>query len=308
MRGVIVRLALFSSHRLTADRRGMLGVPGQFAPTPRTARGREGARIRRGEAIFPERVTLDGRAPSQHGLPSQGELTTTMKIFGAGKRVALAVSLLLIPSCGEGGDEPGELTPEQVLEAAADRLDETTSFAFLLEHENGFTPIVGGLLMERAEGQVAGPDRMQAEVRARVGPINVNVRLVIVPEGSWMTNPLTQQWEPQTIEIAQFFDPATGVTAIMRGLTGAQITGTESVGGVVTHRIEANVDSGALDALLPGVIAGSDLGVRTWVGVEDSLVRRIEIQGAIEPGDNPALVRRLTLSEFGGTFSITPPQ
>ncbi len=222
------------------------------------------------------------------------------------------LALLLLPlvaaSCGDRGVDLDGITPEELLEHSASRMESVESFAFRLEHENGFTSVVRGLAMETAEGQLAGRDRLSAELRARAGPIAVNVGLIVHPEGAWITNPLTGQWEPEALTIEQLFDPATGVTALMRDLADVRVIGTETLGGVATRQLEGTVDSGALATLLPGVAGGHPLTVRVWVGAEDPLVHRIDVLGAIEPADTPQTVRRLRLSRFDEPFQIEPPR
>jgi len=221
----------------------------------------------------------------------------------------LGLAILAVSAgCGEAEPDLEAVSAEELLLISAERLASLEAFAFTLVHENGYTQIVRGLAMERAEGEVAGPERMQAELRARAGPINVNLRLIILPEGSWITNPLTGQWESEDISIAQFFDPATGVAALMTELSNVEVTGSEVISGAATRRIEGTVDSGALETLLPGVARGQPLTVRLWIGVDDPVVHRLEVIGAVEPGDSPDLVRRLTLSDFGSEFQIQAPQ
>ena len=229
----------------------------------------------------------------------------TLRILGV---PALSALLLLLSACGDGSADLDDMSASELLEASANRMEAITSFAFALEHENGFTNIVRGLAMEVAEGEIAGPDRMAAEVRARVGPINVAVGLIIHPEGAWITNPLTGQWEPEDVSIAELFDPATGVTSLMRDLGEVRVTGAEVIDGRPTRRIEGTVDSGALATLLPGVAAGREITARFWIGSEDPVVHRIDLLGAVEPDDSPDLVRRLRLSRFGQEFLIEPPR
>jgi len=221
---------------------------------------------------------------------------------------ALSTVLVVLSACGDGSADLDDMSASELLDASANRMEAVTSFAFALEHENGFTDIIRGLAMETAEGEVAGPDRMAAELRARVGPINVALGLIIHPEGAWISNPLTGQWEPEDVSIAQLFDPATGVTSLMRDLGEVRVTGTEVIDGRPTRRIEGVVDSGALAALLPGVASGREVTARFWIGSEDPVVHRIDLLGAVGPDDSPDIVRRLRLSRFGQEFLIEPPR
>jgi len=237
-----------------------------------------------------------------------------MLLFDPLRRLAPPLLLLaLIAGCG--GDSAGEppqaeveMTAAEILEIAAERMEEIESFAFLLEHENGVTTIVRGMGMERAEGAVSGSDRLRADVRTRAGPVTLNLGVIILPEGSWITNPFNNQWESEALSISQFFDPSTGITALMRDLDEASRSGMEPIGGEMAYRIDASVRSEDLLSLVPAALPGRTLTVRSWIGVEDPRVLRIDILGALEAGDAENLVRRLLLSGFGGDFAISAPR
>jgi hypothetical protein len=50
------------------------------------------------------------------------------------------------------------------------------------------------------------------------------------------------------------------------------------------------------------------LVVRAWIGVDDPVVHRVEIVGALEEKDQADVVRRLALSDFGADSVIVAPQ
>jgi hypothetical protein len=223
--------------------------------------------------------------------------------------VTLLVPLgLLIAACGGNDVDTDDVDAEQLLESAAARMDEVETFHFALTHEGGTAEIVRGLRMRSAEGDVAGPDRMQMTVAASAGPVNVELSMIVLPDESWMTNPITGRWERESISLADFFDPASGVTGIMRLVTDATVTGSERIGGVDTYVVEASVDSGDLTFLASDATPGRTLPARAWIGVEDSLVYRLEVEGAVGAGEPEGLLRRLTLSRFGDDIEITPPR
>jgi len=216
---------------------------------------------------------------------------------------------LVLAACG-GSTDAGvveEVSPAEVLAQAADRMAELQGFAFTLEHENGFTSIMQGLAMERAEGRVAGGESMRADVTARAGPMAVKLGVVILPEESWITNPLTGAWQRDQLSIAQIFDPATGVPALIRDLIEPTLVGTETIGGAEVRRIDAQIASESIQGLVPQAPAGLVLPVRVWVGVDDPVVHRIELAGKLEAQDGDNAVRRLILSDFDADSVIAPP-
>ena len=231
--------------------------------------------------------------------------------------IALAVAALavaataLLAACG-GGDDAGDadlaaLDAAALLREAADRTEQVRSFRFLLEHEHGATEIVRGLLMERAEGDVVGVDRLRVDIEASLGPLNLEVGVVVIGEDGWITNPLTGRWEREEITIEDVFDPATGVTALLRAVADPRVTGAERVDGVRSYRVEATVDSGDV-TLFGDPSPGRALKATTWIGVDDSLIRRIEIVGGVTADEPDDLLRRVTLRDFDAEIEIVPPR
>jgi hypothetical protein len=216
-------------------------------------------------------------------------------------------AVLWLPACGGRDAEPDEVDGIELFSRAADRMETVGSFAFLLEHENGTTTIANGLAMVRAEGRIGGPESMEAELRALAGPVNVVVSVIVLPQGSWMTNPLTGQWMPQEMTVSQFFDPATGVPALMRRISDAGVVGTATFGAASAYEVDATVPSESLAGLVPRAAGGRAVRVRAWIGVDDPVLHRLEIVGAVQEGEAENLVRRLSLSEFGSDFTIVPP-
>lgn len=226
--------------------------------------------------------------------------------------IAPLFALIAASSLVACGDSPevatDEVDPVEVLAAAAERMETVRSFHFVLTHEGGTAEIVRGLMMESAEGDVAGPDRMQMQVKARAGPLNVEVGIVILPDESFITNPITGRWEREAISLEGIFDPSSGATGLMRSLDDARVIGSERIGGVEVYAIEATVDSGDLTFFAPEAEPGRSLTARAWIGIDDSLVHRIEIDGAVAPGEPDGLLRRLTLSRFDEEIEIVAPR
>lgn len=223
---------------------------------------------------------------------------------------AALLALALACSDDEEAAPEAEATPDPavLLDEAAQATADAESFHFLLDHDNGRTEIVRGLGMERAEGDIVGADEMQATIVARAGPLAVDVSIVILPNEAWITNPLTGRWEREDISIDAIFDPQEGVPALVSAVNEPALVGTEQVDGVETYRLEATVDSGDLAALVPNAEPGIDVPAVIWIGVEDQLVRRIELRGPVTPAEEESIVRRLELSQFGQDVEITAPR
>lgn len=235
-----------------------------------------------------------------------------MSLTGANSTLTMIVvlGLFLVVSCTAGRSQDldlDQIDATALLEDAAKRTDLVRSFHFFLEHEGGDTQIVRGLNMTRAEGDVVGKDKFYVEVEASIGPLNLRVQIVVIDDDAWITNPLTGRWESEDISISEVFDPATGVTAIMRAAKGARVTGTEYVNNTLTYQVDATVDSGDVK-LFGEAPSGQTLVARAWIGVDDPLVHRIEVVGDLNTRESEDLMRTLTLSRFDADLEISPPQ
>ncbi len=226
----------------------------------------------------------------------------------------LALAFALLGALGLtacGGDEEGgdfsDVDAEDLLDRSADTMEAVDTFHFVVEHENGSTQIVAGLGMTRAEGDVQGTDRMQLEVEARFASTNIKTGIVVLPGESYLQNPLTGNWQEQEIDISDLFDPATGVTGLMRAVTDVSIVDREEVDGVDSYVLATQVDSGNLEAFVGNAQPGTQVAARVWIGVDDLLVRRVEIAGPVAPNDAEDIVRRLSLSGFDEPVDITAP-
>jgi len=222
--------------------------------------------------------------------------------------LGLFLAVLLLTACDDAPDVPLDgVDPVLLLSAAAERTEQATSFHFALEHEGGTTEIVRGVQMTSAEGDVVGTDRLRASIEGSVGPLNLKLEIVILPDESWITNPLTQRWEREEISVDDLFDPAVGVTALMRAVSEPRLTGADSIDGVAVYRVAASVDSGDVQ-MFGSARAGRELVATAWIGVDDLLVYRIELQGPLNSGEPDDLIRRITFSDFDVAVEIVAPR
>ena len=236
-----------------------------------------------------------------------------MRHNGAVMRAVLLVALLgfavMLPACG--GDGEGEAPPaDEIVAKAAAAAGGLRSFHFRLDHENGTTPILMGLELVSAEGEVAPPDRLQAEVRAKaMGSVSVTVNVVGIGERAWVTNPFTRQWQEQRdVRIGDIADPARLVVGVLQGVREARVVKRTEVDGADVYQLAGKLDSGALEGALPFVEAGRTVSVEVWVGVDDSLPRRARISGPLSAGEGDDIVRQVDLSRFDADVDIQPPE
>ncbi len=229
----------------------------------------------------------------------------------------LLYALLVVAStaCG-GGDKPKQAasaTPPDaamVLKQAADRMEKLTSFHFVLDHEKGASPIVLGLLMNRAEGDVVRPDRLRADVDATFSGVKLQVKLISIGDRAQITNPFNpSQWQdlPSGTKLSDVFDPAAGTTAALRSVKDPKITGEDTINGVKAWKIEGDVDAAAVSALATIAESGYTARGAAWIAQDTFNVLRIRLDGQLGSKDTQGVIRRLELSRFDDNITINPP-
>jgi len=189
-------------------------------------------------------------------------------------------------------------------------MDAADSFHFRLEHDGGGTPIAGGLTMNEAEGDMARPDRLKAKIWVEImGLGDMKVEFITVGSAIYMTNPFTDEWEllPTEFSAVSFFDPDTGVTAILEGMTSLAILEEENVKGLRCYHVVGKTDSQCLNSIALSSVEGVVIDTEVWVDSEDFLLRRIRLGGQITEDEKAGIVRTISL-DFDQNVEIELPE
>jgi hypothetical protein len=223
--------------------------------------------------------------------------------------VMLVSTLLMACGSGSSGPKSGDPPAPSVIAKAATGLKDLKSFHFRLEHENGATQIPLNLQLTGAEGDAVVPDRLSAEVTAKAANTPVTVKVIGIGNDTWITNPFSRQWQKLGgVSVRDIADPASIVNDVVRSLRDTVVAGHATLDGVDCYRITGQVDSAALTTAFSSAEPGLNLAVEVWVGVADSLPRRVRLKGPVTKDEAANIVRVVTLSKFNQSVSIQPPQ
>ena len=235
----------------------------------------------------------------------------------------LAMSMVLLVACGsEATSMPTASptptptptpvfspTPEERLKVAADRMSALTSLRFTMTHEQGRTPLMTGVELQKVEGLVALPNRASMDVEAVVTVFGSLVTLHVVVDGDQasMTDPLTGVPQDLSADSLPFNFLNLGVNLghIVRALGGPTYTTNQEIDGVLSYGIAGSVLAGDLSRLVRAASGDVQVGLELWVG-DDDLIRRLRIEGPLVSRDAPGVVRILTLESFDQPATITP--
>jgi len=218
--------------------------------------------------------------------------------------------VLLVLACGPKQKPTPTLTAQEVVQRCVASMEDLDSFHFELEQSSG-SPIAMGLELVSASGDIARPGRLKLHISATMGSMALEVDIITVGEKTYMTNPLSGQWEPLPTEFnaIKLFDPDTGIRAIIGGITSLTKLADEEVSGTACYHIKGTLDSSKLRPITCGAaLEGVPIDTELWIGKEDFLLRQVRIKGQITEGEEPEIVRTLRLSQFNQPVSIELPE
>ena len=219
--------------------------------------------------------------------------------------LVMAATVLAAAACGEAAPPPAE-----IVQAAMAATREVQSLHFRLAIEAGGIELIPGVVATRLEGDVARPNRVQAELWAESRGITLRFEFRSIGDEQWVTNPFAPaQWQrlPGTPIAGGLLDPHVGVTIIASVMTELALVGTESLAGVQAYRITGRAANASVSSFLGGVPVEGETLIDLWIGAEDWLVRRADLHGPTVAGDAEGVVRRIEFSEFNQPVTIVAP-
>ena len=224
------------------------------------------------------------------------------------------IGLITMVACGSSTPSPKALTEtptsDQVLRDSADRMSSIKWVAFSLKHENGSTSL-GSLALELQEvkGQVELPDRFQVQVGAAPsgGTGYVQIGIIAIDGQAYMN--LLGRWAEADLGTLpfNFTDLGRTLSDIMLAMQDVTFSPSEIVEGKEAFRVKGSVSSDALQTLVPNASSGFTIGLEVWIGQDDPLLYKAQVEGQLFSYDQPDVVRVLTLSDFDVPVDIEPP-
>ena len=220
------------------------------------------------------------------------------------------LSVLLLLACQPPAPTPTPITPRGILDRAAARMDKVNSMHFELAQEGGGTPLMLGLEMKRADGDVVRPDKLQVLINTTFMGMAVDVKLTTVGDQTFITNPLTRRDEPITsdFKVLSVFNPDTGIKAVLEAMNELSQREDEQLDGRACYRIGGKVPSKTLQPFTLNFVEGAVADAEVWVDKQDFVVRQAKFTGRLIPQDQPTMVRTLKLSRFDENIDIKLPR
>ncbi len=201
---------------------------------------------------------------------------------------------------------PVPLKPDEVLQKANEALAAAGGVWFVLNHENGFTEALGGLELQHVEGAITETG-MSIQTEANLGRIYIEVDAILIGTSTWLTNPLTGEWEllPEEENPIGFLQPIAAVQGVLKGLTQAEFIVPPEPGE--DYQLTSPLKAEALKSLLGDTIPGSVGIAEVVIDHLSFAMKSARIAGALQTRDTDQTVRILEMSRYGEEFTIEPP-
>lgn len=219
--------------------------------------------------------------------------------------VALLIACMMVTAACSGSSGPSAAT---LLAQAQTAFRQLTSFHFTLtaQHLGKSDP----LPITQAAGDVRRPDQLSvtASVDSALGL--VQVKLIILGQKEWISNPLTGAFQPTT-DYAGFltiFDAQQGVGATLTQLRNTSTPQISSAAAGACWKISGTLPASAVAGVVNGA-AGSNASVPTTVciGKSDGELYSITLAGAVSQTDTAQTSRTFALTRFNQPGAITAP-
>jgi hypothetical protein len=256
---------------------------------------RQRSTVHDGHVVLPQ--TPDDSVVLQAGNDAWSiPIRQTMEVTMYKTRMIIAAGAVLLAACAGPTALPPTPTPapEELLDRATQAMLTMNSAKFLVVRQG--TPAVldpaTGITMTEATGQYQAPDRVSASIKVNLLGNVVEIQMLWLPEGNFVTNPLTQAFEQAPAETgldgADLFTPEGMPGMLEEALQDVVLVGEEAIEGRQTYHLQGEADGASLASVTAGGLAsGTDYPVDVWLDMVESHVVRIQIS---EPDGNGWLI------------------
>jgi len=218
----------------------------------------------------------------------------------------LSATSLALGACGE---EQVDADPQEVLDTASAKMKQLAGFHFVYElHQPESAKRAEGV--QKVEADFNAEGEMQATLQQLVSGSLLNVEVVALADTHYVLLPLGTDW----LELSPADSPLTklnlseGPTQIMDNITSVSLVGIEKRQGMKTYHLTGNVTKEDIETIV-GTVSTADVFVADlWIGVDDSLLYEVDVDGPMTDNEPEGTWRSITLSDLGVAVDIEPPQ
>ena len=214
---------------------------------------------------------------------------------------------------------PLSVSAQEVLEAAFAATQAVDALHFRTDAQIPLT--VSGQSLDvpvSFAGDFKSPDSFQGTISVTIIFLTVESQIIHLGDATYLTDPRNGEWKVFEGEAPFFVGPGAIIAAAFTRFENAVMVGVETLEGVQTYLLQGTISADAF-----GEVVG-EFQVGLWIGVEDSLLRQVKVEGEADLGEeveqffdslsglsvgaDGTFSLTLKLSDFGAPVSIEPPQ
>jgi hypothetical protein len=227
--------------------------------------------------------------------------------------VLLLTALILVgPLLAACSDQPeSAVDPTEVFVSAVAAMQEVPSFTFTYDvvAPDGSEP-VKGTVITRITGAVTIEGKMKATIDLLNQGIPLQIEFIADGDTHYIKDPTSQKWQaiPANLSPVGRLDLSAGTIQILEQIGDPQHVGTEDIDGVQVYHMSGAVAAADVAGIAGAATTDEPFVGDIWIGADDHLVRRIELEGAATDSEDPETLRVIELTGFGEPVTIEAPQ
>jgi LppX_LprAFG lipoprotein len=224
--------------------------------------------------------------------------------------LTLACSLLGLAACG-GSSEPQNVDPQTVLATASANMKTIVGFHFLYEvhtPEAALANVGGGIV--KVEGDINAEGHMRATVQLMASGLLIDVGFVALGDIQYIKYPVLNTWQslkPADSPIGELNLSAFSIR-ILDQIVDTTYQGTDKKDGVQCYHINGMVAGANVQAIAGSVEATKMFETDIWVGIDDGLLREVDLIGPMGSKEVDGTWRSIMLSNLNVPVEIAAPQ
>ena len=230
--------------------------------------------------------------------------------------LVIAVALIAV-ACGRSTTEPSPTPtatpvppdPKEILESSGQVMASLNTFNFRMYHDVGSLEILEGLMIDRVNGKVVNPDKLSMEFSGSFGGgFAIKSEVITVGDQTYMTNPLTGNWEASDASISPvgFFSPTRGIAEMMGETQNATLLDDGTTDGA--YRLSGALPTTALASLVGPTLTDRTVDLEYKIDSTTDYLLEVRFVGAVTPSDVEDAERVIVLSFFNEDVVIEPPE
>jgi LppX_LprAFG lipoprotein len=209
------------------------------------------------------------------------------------------------------GGEPQNVDPKAVLATASANMKTISGFHFVYQvhtPEADLAKVGGGIV--KVEGDINAAGNMEATVQLMASGLLIDVGFVALSDIQYIKYPVLNTWQalkPEDSPIGELNLSAFSIR-ILDQILDTSYQGTDKKDGVKCYHVHGKVKGADVQAIAGSVEPTELFETDIWVGIDDGLLREVDLIGPMGSKEVAGTWRSIMLSNLNEPVDIQAPQ